>query len=61
VLASVVSLASIAAPLGFSGVYFLVREQWPGAVWLSVIVIYALAIPVVLGLRLGKPETSTAA
>jgi len=61
VLASVVSLASIAAPLGFSSVYFLVREQWPGAVWLSVIVIYALAIPVVLGLRLGKPETSTAA
>ncbi|MGB3027410.1 TCR/Tet family MFS transporter [Paradevosia shaoguanensis] len=61
VLASVVSLASIAAPLGFSGVYFLVREQWPGAVWLSVIVIYALAIPVILGLRLGKPATSTAA
>jgi MFS transporter, DHA1 family, tetracycline resistance protein len=54
VLASVVSLASIAAPLGFSSVYYVVRAQWPGAIWLSVVVIYALAVPLVLTLKL-KP------
>ncbi|PDT18941.1 TCR/Tet family MFS transporter [Rhizobium hidalgonense] len=52
VLASVVSLASIIAPLGFSSVYFLVRREWPGAIWLSVVAVYALAVPLVLGLGL---------
>ena len=42
VLASTVSLASIAAPLAFLSFYFAVREQWPGAIWLSVIVLYAI-------------------
>lgn len=56
VLASVVSLASIIAPLGFSSFYFVVRDAWPGAIWLSVVVLYAIGIPLVLGLRLGKPE-----
>jgi DHA1 family tetracycline resistance protein-like MFS transporter len=51
VLASSVSLASIAAPLGFSTVYLLVREQWPGAVWLSVVAVYLCAAPLVLSLR----------
>ncbi|NVD39025.1 TCR/Tet family MFS transporter [Ensifer sp. HO-A22] len=56
VLASVVSLASIVSPLAFSSFYFVVREQWPGAIWLSVVVVYAMAVPLVLGLRLGpKP------
>ncbi|MGQ3213390.1 MAG: TCR/Tet family MFS transporter [Shinella sp.] len=58
VLASVVSLASIAAPLGFSSFYFVVREQWPGAVWLLAVAIYAIAIPIVLGLQLEKAEAS---
>ena len=58
VLASTVSLASIAAPLGFSSVYVLMRQQWPGAIWLAVVAIYALAIPLVLGLRL-TPSRST--
>ena len=35
VLASAMSLASVAGPLLFSSVYFLVREHWPGAIWLS--------------------------
>ncbi|MGK6312761.1 TCR/Tet family MFS transporter [Neorhizobium sp. DT-125] len=55
VLASAVSLASIIAPLVFSSFYFVVREQWPGAIWLSVVVVYAIGIPLVLGLRLAKP------
>lgn len=48
VLASVVSLASIIAPLAFSSFYFVVRENWPGGIWLSVIVLYAIAVPLVL-------------
>jgi DHA1 family tetracycline resistance protein-like MFS transporter len=50
VLASVVSLASIVAPLTFSFVYLLVRERWPGAIWLSVVVLDALVAPIVLRL-----------
>ncbi|PDS77659.1 TCR/Tet family MFS transporter [Rhizobium sp. L43] len=61
VLASAVSLASIVAPLGFSSVYFLVRQQWPGAIWLSVVAVYATAVPLVLVLRLktSDPERRT--
>jgi DHA1 family tetracycline resistance protein-like MFS transporter len=55
VLASAVSLASIVCPLAFSSFYFVVREQWPGAIWLSVVVVYAIMVPLVLGLRLKKP------
>ncbi|MQA42723.1 TCR/Tet family MFS transporter [Rugamonas aquatica] len=51
VLASAVSLASIICPLAFSSFYFLVREQWPGAIWLSTVVVYAIMVPLVLGLR----------
>ena len=58
VLASTVSLASIVAPLGFSSLYFLVRDQWPGAIWLSVVVLYAIAVTVVLGLRFKAPAAS---
>ncbi|WP_311043611.1 TCR/Tet family MFS transporter [Rhizobium lentis] len=58
VLASAVSLASIAAPLGFSSLYFLVRREWPGAIWLSVVAVYALAVPLVLGLGLRKPAAA---
>ena len=56
VLASAVSLASIVAPLGFSTFYFVVQKQWPGAIWLSVVLIYAIAIPLVfLGTRTVRP------
>jgi len=59
VLASAVSLASIIAPLFFSAFYFVVQKQWPGAIWLSVVAVYLLAIPLVmLGTR--KPATATA-
>jgi DHA1 family tetracycline resistance protein-like MFS transporter len=48
VLASAVSLASVIAPLAFSTVYFATHRQWPGAIWLSVIVINLIAVPLVL-------------
>jgi DHA1 family tetracycline resistance protein-like MFS transporter len=59
VLASAISLASIISPLGFSSAYFMVREQWPGAIWLSVIAIYAVSLPLVLGLRFDRPAVAT--
>lgn len=58
VLASAVSLASIAAPLAFSSVYFIFRQEWPGAIWLSVVVVYAIGVPLVLGLRLKRPAAA---
>jgi DHA1 family tetracycline resistance protein-like MFS transporter len=51
VLASTVSLASIVGPILFSTLYFVVREQWPGAIWLSAVVVNAIAFPLVLSLR----------
>lgn len=59
VLASTVSLASIVSPLAFSSVYLFVRAQWPGAIWLSVVVVYAIAVPLIFGLRL-KPAPAVA-
>ena len=56
VLASAMSLASIVAPLGFSTLYFVVQSQWPGAIWLSVIVVYAIAAALVLTLRFKGPS-----
>lgn len=47
-LASVVSLASIIAPLAFSSFYFAVQKHWPGAIWLSVAAINLIAVPLVL-------------
>lgn len=60
VLASAVSLASVFCPLVFSSIYFGVRAHWPGAVWLSVIVVYAALVPLVLGLRLKTPAAALA-
>lgn len=47
VLASALSLASIIAPLAFSSIYAMVRGSWPGAVWLSVVAVYAVAMVMV--------------
>ena len=38
--------------------YFVVREQWPGAIWLSVVAVYALSLPLVLALPLGRPAAA---
>jgi DHA1 family tetracycline resistance protein-like MFS transporter len=56
VLASAVSLASIIGPLMFSTLYFVVRSQWPGAIWLSVMLVYALGVPLVLSLRFRRAD-----
>ncbi|MEJ0045591.1 MAG: TCR/Tet family MFS transporter [Rhodospirillales bacterium] len=58
VLASAVSLASIIGPLVFSTFYFVVRAHWPGAIWLSAVLVNAIAIPLVLRQRL-QPESKT--
>jgi DHA1 family tetracycline resistance protein-like MFS transporter len=62
VLASAVSLASIVGPLVFSTFYFVVQKEWPGAIWLSVVVIYAIAVPLVfLGTRTASPTQPASA
>jgi DHA1 family tetracycline resistance protein-like MFS transporter len=48
ILASTISLASMFAPLLFSTLYFQVQSKWPGAIWLSVVMIYLLALPIVI-------------
>jgi DHA1 family tetracycline resistance protein-like MFS transporter len=60
VLMSAVSLASILAPIGFSSLYYVVREQWPGAIWLSVVGVYAVGAALVFGLRLKKAHAGPA-
>jgi len=61
VLASALSMASIVGPLFFSTFYILVRNQWPGAIWLSVIATYAISVPLVLSLRFDQPRSSSTA
>jgi MFS transporter, DHA1 family, tetracycline resistance protein len=56
VLASAVSLASIVGPPAFSTFYFAVQKEWPGAIWLSVVVVYAIAVPLAfLSTRTARP------
>mgnify|MGYP000547997753 CR=1 FL=1 len=55
VVAAALSLSSIVGPLLFSSLYVAVRAQWPGAIWLSVIAVYLLSLPLVLGLRFNTP------
>jgi len=59
VLSSAMSLASIAGPLGFSSFYFAVRDHWPGAIWLSALVVNATAVPLVASLRFSSPAASS--
>ena len=51
VLGSVMSLASIFAPLFFSLVYFTVRSTWPGLIWIVGIGVYLFAIPLIWTVR----------
>ncbi len=57
VLASAMSLASIVGPLAFSTAYLAVRDHWPGAIWLSAVLVNAIAIPLVISLRF-RSETA---
>lgn len=54
VLASTIGLASIAAPLAFSTAYFVLHSYWPGAIWLSVVPLHALAALMVARLRMRR-------
>lgn len=51
-LASAMSIASIIGPLGFSSIYFLVRDQWPGAIWLSALALEGVAVLLVFKLQI---------
>lgn len=51
VLASLVSLAAVFGPLFFSTVYFALKTQWPGAIWIVGGTVYLLALPLLLGLK----------
>ena len=51
VLASLVSLAAVFGPLFFSTVYFALKTQWPGAIWIVGGAVYLLALPLLLGLK----------
>jgi DHA1 family tetracycline resistance protein-like MFS transporter len=44
VMTSAVSLVSIITPLGFTTFYFVVQKQWPGAIRLSVVVVYVVVV-----------------
>jgi DHA1 family tetracycline resistance protein-like MFS transporter len=57
VLGSAISLASIVGPLAFSTFYVIVRAQWPGAIWLSVIAVNAIAVALVMRLRFAPTGT----
>ncbi|MCX7277706.1 MAG: TCR/Tet family MFS transporter [Burkholderiales bacterium] len=62
VLMSAVSLASILAPLTFSAFYYSVQSDWPGAIWLLVVAVYAIAWPLVLlGTRSLRPAQAVTA
>ena len=50
VLASLVSLAAVFGPLFFSTIYFAIKPQWPGAVWIVGAGVYLLAIPLLFAL-----------
>ena len=60
VLASVMSLASIFAPLFFASVYFASNTTWPGLVWLVTVLGYAIAVPIILSVRTAAPAPSPA-
>lgn len=56
VLQSAMSMASIVAPLAFSSFYFVFREQWPGAIWLSVVVLHGIGACLVCSLRFSRTK-----
>jgi MFS transporter, DHA1 family, tetracycline resistance protein len=51
VLSSLVSLSAVFGPLFFSYVYFLLRPNWPGAIWIVGAAMYLFALPLMLGIR----------
>lgn len=54
VMASIVSLASIFGPLYFAGIYFGIKDWWPGLIWIVGVGTYLIAIPLILNLRVRR-------
>ncbi len=48
VLMSLASISAIVGPLFFTQVYALLRSDWPGAIWLVAVGIYALIAPLIV-------------
>lgn len=61
VLASLVSLSAVFGPVFFSAIYFVVRPNWPGMIWLVAIAVYLLALPLMLGIGRLPRKTPPAA
>lgn len=51
VLTSLGSLTAVAGPLFFAGIYLLTRDAFIGAAWLVAAGVYALALPLMAGIR----------
>ena len=51
VLSSIVSLSAIFGPLFFSAIYFALKPNWPGAIWLVGALVYVTAVPLMMGIR----------
>ena len=51
VLGSLVSLSAVFGPLIFSGIYFVSRDAFNGAVWVVGAAIYLVCLPVVMRLK----------
>ena len=60
VLASMVSIASIFGPLFYSAIYFSTRDTWSGTVWMVTVAIYLCCLPIILSIRVPRPETTPA-
>ncbi|MRX49138.1 Tet(A)/Tet(B)/Tet(C) family tetracycline efflux MFS transporter [Paracoccus sp. S-4012] len=60
VLASLGSLTAVAGPLFFTGIYMLTRDAFFGTVWLAAAAVYALALPLMLGIRDRAPAAHPA-
>ncbi|MBU1305572.1 MAG: TCR/Tet family MFS transporter [Alphaproteobacteria bacterium] len=60
VLASLVSLAAVFGPVFFSSIYFLLRPNAPGMIWLVAVVVYLLAVPLMMGIGAKSKDVDAA-
>lgn len=60
VLASLISLSAVFGPVIFSFVYFAIRHQWPGAIWLVGVSLFVLSAPLLLALPRNADRASSA-
>ncbi len=48
VLMSLASLAAVLGPIFFTFIYSILREYWPGAIWLIALFLYILMLPIII-------------